>query len=77
MVVATTASEELRHSSVSGTLGWSELARVPEAARGRFDLLIAAVSQLRTESCKCLWSQQGESVPEPPGIDRLAQRELL
>ena len=36
MVVATTASEELRPGFVSGTLGWSELARAPEAARGPF-----------------------------------------
>jgi hypothetical protein len=32
MVIAATASEDLRHGSVSGTLGWSELARARWAA---------------------------------------------
>jgi len=36
MVIATTASQELRHGSVSGTLGWSELARIPGAGEGDF-----------------------------------------
>jgi hypothetical protein len=32
MVIAASASEDLRHGSVSGTLGWSELARARWAA---------------------------------------------
>jgi len=34
MVVATTASQELRHDSGPGTLGWSELARARSAGEG-------------------------------------------
>ena len=36
MVVATTASQELRHGSGSGTLLRSELARAPGAGEGGF-----------------------------------------
>jgi len=45
MVVATTASQGLRHGSVSGTLGFVELAR-PRWGRA-ISSLITAVSQLR------------------------------
>jgi hypothetical protein len=36
MVIAASASQELRHGSVSGTLGWSELARARCAGQGDF-----------------------------------------
>ena len=36
MVIAATASKELRHGSASGTLGWSELARARCAGQGDF-----------------------------------------
>ena len=46
MVIATTASGELRHASVSGTLGFAELPR-PRWARA-ISSLITGVSQLQT-----------------------------
>jgi hypothetical protein len=36
VVLAATTSVELRHGSVSGTLGWSELARARCAGQGDF-----------------------------------------
>jgi hypothetical protein len=44
MVVATTASQGLRHGSGSGTLLRSELARVPEAGEGGFTFSFRGVA---------------------------------